>query len=94
MSKEYYNNIYFKMLNLANLKLVCKKQLRHSCVQKVYSRLFRCVMGEDDIDAVGELYHVVTICGCFSIPVKTKVFQVITPTQLQRRLFLVNQTLE
>ena len=51
-------------------------------------------MGEDDIDAEGELYHVVTICGCFSIPVKTKVFQVITPTQLQRRLFLVNQTLE
>ncbi len=43
----------------------------------MYRRLFRCVMGQDDIEAAEGFYDVITICGCFSIPVNTKVFQVL-----------------
>jgi nitrogenase subunit NifH len=33
-------------------------------------------MGEEGVDAADGVYDVITICGCFSVPVKTKAFQV------------------
>jgi hypothetical protein len=41
-------------------------------------------MGEDDILAEDD--YVITICGCFSIPVKTKVFQVIRLEEMKLSL--------
>jgi len=41
----------------------------------VYNRMFRCTMGEERFDSDDAMYDVVTIIGCFSIPVKHQAFQ-------------------
>lgn len=48
--------------------------LKHAKDKGVYSRIFRCRMGEERIDAEDNTYDAVTIVGCFSIPVNVSIF--------------------
>ncbi|XP_023336494.1 methyltransferase-like protein 27 [Eurytemora carolleeae] len=41
----------------------------------VYKRIFRCVMGEERLNAEDDFYFGITIVGCFSIPVKVAIFE-------------------
>ena len=42
----------------------------------VYKRMFRCTLGEERLEAKDNTFDVLTINGCFSIPVKGEAFEV------------------
>jgi len=49
--------------------------IKEAQAKGVYDNVFRCVMGEDKVEAEDEVYDAVTIVGCFSIPVNVSAFQ-------------------
>jgi len=63
---EGYDNVDGSDMSAASLEIAKQKG--------VYRRVFKCCMGEENLDSEDSVYDAITVVGCWSIPINVDIF--------------------